>query len=418
MFSRRALFGVVLGFVLAGSALAQGAEPVTLQFWEGHSVQEETATIEMIKAFEASHPDIKIARTKVSFGTNFEKITTAVASGTLPDVSPIWSGFLTQFAAADQLLDLSPYGADESEARIYPGAWGYVEWNGGVYGVPYAFDPRFIAYNEAAFAEAGLTEPPQTLEDLYAYAEKVTKRSGNKVERYGLGIGAAESPVYLFANLLTSYGGQIFSEDGSEVAFDDEAGLKAGQYLSRLAKSGFVTFSGAGAQAEDLRRSVLTGRVAMAHDGPWIFYTANNMAGDQPIGVAPMPVANPGDPHLNIGSVGAYVVYKSSKHPEAAAEFVKFMASPEAQQHRVKVLKTGVAPGVVDEAVAIETFKTWPALGLAQGYLEDSRTFPKHEKWSHVFQALLPATEAIVAGDDPEAVLQQAARQANRQLRR
>src|SRR5689334_6288505 len=58
--------GLALGTALAMGGSAQAA-PVELQFWEGHSVQEETATIRMIEAFEKANPDIKINRTKVNF---------------------------------------------------------------------------------------------------------------------------------------------------------------------------------------------------------------------------------------------------------------------------------------------------------------------------------------------------------------
>jgi ABC-type glycerol-3-phosphate transport system substrate-binding protein len=415
MFAARTAIAALFGVGFSAAAAAQ--EPVTIQFWEGHSVQEETATIEMIKAFEASHPNIKINRTKVSFGTNFEKITTAVASNTLPDVSPIWSGFLTQFAAAGQLLDLTEYGAAETKAKIYPAAWSYVEWQGGVYGVPYAFDPRFIAYNETAFKEAGLSEPPKTYDELLAYAEKLTKRNGNTVERYGMGIGAADALVYLYVNLVYSFGGTIFNEDGTEVVLNNQAGVEGANYLSKLAKSGTISYGAAGG-TDDLRNSLLSGRVAMLHDGPWIFYAASNASDPQPIGAAPMPVVSPEQESVNFGSVGAYVVYKSSKHPKEAAEFVKFMASPEAQQYRVKLLKTGVATDVASQPAAIETFKKWPGLEKAQTYLAQSQIFPRHEKWSKVFQAILPAAEAIMGGADPQATLDDMVNQINRQLRR
>ena len=97
---------------------------------------------------------------------------------------------------------------------------------------------------------------------------------------------------------------------------------------------------------------------------------------------------------------------------------MKFLASPEAQQFRVEALKPGVSPGVVDEPAAQATFEAVPALKVAQTELENSRIFPKHEHWSSVFQAIIPAVEAIISGEDPQSALDSAARQANRQLRR
>ena len=273
---------VALAAGMTGAAWAQ--DQVTLDFWEGHSVQEESATIKMIEAFEASHPDIKINRVKTSFGTNFEAITTALASGTAPDVSPIWSGFLSQFAANGALVDLTEYGAKEMTAGIYPGAVDYVTWGEGIYGLPYAFDPRFLVYNEEAMAEAGITEPAQTFDEMVEQSEKLIKMNGSEVERYGFGLSAADSLAYFFVNLLYAYGGDIFNADGTEVVFNDEAGLKAGELIAKLASNPGNTLN---AQADVVRQGVLTGRIGMVFDGPWVFYAAKGTEGAEQYATVP-----------------------------------------------------------------------------------------------------------------------------------
>ena len=48
--------GLSLSVAVMSGSYAQ-AQQVTLQFWEGHSVQEETATIRMIEAFEKANPE-------------------------------------------------------------------------------------------------------------------------------------------------------------------------------------------------------------------------------------------------------------------------------------------------------------------------------------------------------------------------
>lgn len=411
--SRRLLALLASTSMLAVPAFAQ-EDVVTIQFWEGHSVQEEQATIRMIEAFEASHPNIKVERIKTSFGTNFERITTAVASNSAPDVSPIWSGFLTQFAEQGQLADLTQYGVSAEETDIYPGAFEYVLWNDGVYGLPYAYDPRFLVMNDQAFADAGITEPPKTFDELITQIEQLTVGTPGNIERYGFGLGGADSLAYFFINLLYAEGGQVFNEDGTEVVFNNEAGIAAGEIISRLAE-----LPGAALNAgEGLRQNVLQGRVAMIYDGPWVFYDASNDPESQPISISRVPMPNADDVPLNFGSVGAYVVYEQSDNKEAAAEFVKFLASAEAQQYRVAMLKPGVSPGVFEAPEAIATFEENPGLRTAQELLEESRIFPRHKNWPSVFQAIIPAVEAIISGEEPQTALDNAANQVNRTLRR
>jgi ABC-type glycerol-3-phosphate transport system substrate-binding protein len=407
--------GLVLGASLAMNGAAQAA-PVELQFWEGHSVQEETATIKMIEAFEKANPDIKIIRTKVNFGGNFEKITTAVASGTAPDVSPIWSGFLTQFAASGSLIDLNKYGAADIKNSIYPASWNYVQYKDGVYGVPYAQDPRMIVYNLDAFKEAGLEKGPATLDDLYASAKALSKKSGNAVERYGLAVGDQDNIIYFFVSLLYANGGQVFNAAETEVAFNNEAGVKAASFLSKMAREGLISTN---VPQDNMRSGLLTGRFGMIFDGPWIFYAAANLGKPaQPFDVVPFPSATPGGPSGTVASVGAYTAFTSTKHPEEAAKFVKFMASPQAQQYRIQVLKTGVSPAVVNEPYAKETFQKVPALAKAQEIAANVKIYPVQAKWTKVVDALRPALEAISSGADPQETINNAARQANRGLRR
>jgi ABC-type glycerol-3-phosphate transport system substrate-binding protein len=380
----------IILFLLALSLLATTHAQVVLQFWEGHSTQEETATILMIEAFERANPDISIERTKVSFGSNFELITTSLASGTEPDVSPIWGGFLTQFANAGVLLNLSEYGAAELEEEIYPAAWNFAQWQGITYGIPYAIDPRFLVYSDDAFAEAGLTEPPQTFEELYDYAESLTVRRGDVVDRYGFAIGESEALLNTYLNFLYANGGTVFNDDLTAAEFHSEAGVQAAEFLSRLVRDGYAT---QGVGADNLRQAFLLGRVAMFVDGPWIFYEVAHRPEPFEFGVAAVPSAELDSPRTNVATVGAYAVYNTTDHPEEAARFVKFLASPEAQQYRVQSLKTGVSRDVINAPFAQEAFQEWPGLRTAQELLDDSQIYPIHPNWSRVVDVLVPARE-------------------------
>lgn len=406
----------LLGGAMAPARTARAAEPVTLQFWEGHSAQEEAATLRMIAAFEAANPDIKIARTKVNFGADFERITMAAASSTLPDVSPIWSGFLTQFAGAGALLDLSKFGAAEVKGTVYPGSWTYGQWKDGTYGLPYAFDPRFLPYSRTALVEIGLETLPDTLDGLREALKRLTKRSGgDQVQRFGMACTGDDENMYLFVHLLMAHGGSVFTEDGRAVAIDGEAGQQAAAFLSTLVKDGTVAF---GVQRDSMRQGLFDGRYAVIYDGPWIFY-AQQRAGQEafPLGVAPMPGPTR-DRQVTVASVGDYVVYSQSKHPREAYRFVQYMASADAQQHRIATLKTAVTPAVFDQPVAKDTFAKWPALKESQDFLQNARILPQNERWGRLSQALIPAVQAITSGQDPREAIQAAARQANRSMRR
>ena len=64
-----------------------------------------------------------------------------------------------------------------SALQFFPELWKTVEWEGGIYGVPFNTDTRFFFWNKDHFAEVGLDpeKPPTTWAELEEYALKLDK---------------------------------------------------------------------------------------------------------------------------------------------------------------------------------------------------------------------------------------------------
>ena len=71
----------------------------------------------------------------------------------------------------------------------------------------------------------------------------------------------------------------------------------------------------------------------MEVNGSWLVPT--HQAAGLDLGIAPLPRARPGGPP-SVNPTGA-VVYKGTKSPDAAWEFVKFLASPAAQEQLMQL---------------------------------------------------------------------------------
>ena len=85
---------------------------------------------------------------------------------------------------------------------------------------------------------------------------------------------------------------------------------------------------------------------------------------------------------------------------------------------RCRAATVSTSPGVLEAETAQDTFQEWPQLETAQLLLDASTIYPIHPQWTRVVDALLPALEAIMSGADAEQELNNAARQAERALRR
>jgi len=83
-------------------------------------------------------------------------------------------------ASTGVLLDLSPYiekAGIDLEDTFFEAPLNMGKWEGGLYALPFETDVRFMYYNKDLFAEAGLDpdRPPQSWEELWEMADKITK---------------------------------------------------------------------------------------------------------------------------------------------------------------------------------------------------------------------------------------------------
>ena len=99
-------------------------------------------------------------------------------------------------------------------------------------GHPGAHDPavRSLAlfYNKTLLDAAGITTPPQTLDDLVADAKKTVQRDGSgNITTEGMGMDFAGQDHQWWREVLVRQFGGVPYDDKGNVAYNDDAGVKA-----------------------------------------------------------------------------------------------------------------------------------------------------------------------------------------------
>ena len=141
----------------------------------------------------------------------------------------------------------------------------------------------------------------------------------------------------------------------------------------------------------------LAKRCAMYIDGPWIFRELAVQAPKLQYDVAPIPYPD-GGVSTNQASIGAYVVYKQSKHKKEAYDFISFLGSREAQAIRVSFLKPSCRPDALKLDAGRATLDRYPQLEKAHEYLAESRIYPLISRWSYIVQILDEEVAAAAQG--------------------
>lgn len=326
----------------------------------------------LIDLFEAQHPTISIEYTTAPFDSYFTKLQTEFAAGNPPDVFELnYENFVT-FASRDTLLPMRDL--DALRSGFYPAALKAFQYEGEQYGLPITFSTVVLYYNKDLFDAAGLGYPTEgwTWAEVMAAAEAL-----NNPRRRVWGI---YQPVQFweFYKTAVAAGGGLMVDP--EVRIDTAENREALRYLVSKLEAGVMPTDAqlSGVANEDL---FLNGQLGMLVSGIWMFDKFQRAAFDWDIVVEPGQVRKASHFFAN-----AAVVAEESPHPEAALEWVKFLAmSPEAARIR------------------IESNWELPALTLDNSaLLEPYLTLGKPQNREAVFASLEYAVTPPVVKNQPE----------------
>lgn len=102
---------------------------------------------------------------------------TQLVAGTPPDVVDLQGAIWVEYAANGALLDLTPYLRDEPAfAKLfnadYLASWQYEGKN---YMLPFYIAKTLLYYNKGMFKEGGLTDPPNSFDELLVFAQRMVR---------------------------------------------------------------------------------------------------------------------------------------------------------------------------------------------------------------------------------------------------
>ncbi|WP_328827912.1 sugar ABC transporter substrate-binding protein [Streptomyces sp. NBC_00252] len=322
-----ALTLLLSGCTGGGSTSAHGR--ITLRFqslaWQDESV---TANKELVKEWNATHPDIKVEYVQGSWDSVHDQLLTSFEGGEAPDIIHDASDDLADFAYGGYLADLRDLLPARLTSEIPQRSWDTATFGNGVYGVPFLQEPRVIVANATWLKKAHVRIP--TPEHPWTWTEfrDITRRlSGNGT--YGVAWPLKE-PVSATLNLSLSAGGEMFhrGKDGKvTVRFD-----QADQVVPRTIRDQADTDHSAspttlGSGGSDTLPGFFGGKYAMI---PLGFSYRQQIVQQAPKGfdwqVLPAPAGADG---LTQGvSPQTLSIAQDSPHKKEAAEFIAFLLQP------------------------------------------------------------------------------------------
>jgi len=313
---------------------------VTISFWMqryGQNPAVQDAWMDDVVARFYEQTGITVEVTVIDWGQALTRYTLASTGGEAPDVADT---FFIQSMVQMGGGEFGPMQINDLAAEI--GMYNYfdsiiheVQVGEDFYGIPWRADVRAMAYNTDFFEEAGITTLPETWEEWVEIGQALTITDANgNIERAGLlwsnGTARFDQTWY---TVLAQAGGTILNEDYTEIRFDSPEGIASLQFMQDIVYVYGLSPDTVIDPSFEASMEFLAGNSAMLASTAADFMLqleANAPHMRDSVAAAVMP-SRDGTGPSSVAFAAPIAIFRTTEHPEAAKEWVRFFTSEEIQ---------------------------------------------------------------------------------------
>lgn len=272
----------------------------------------------------------------VPWGDLYNKVLTAVSSGTGPDVLSLgttWTASLNDTGAFAEVADnLEALGGSD---KFVPAVWdATVMPDGSQTAVPFMSAAYALLYNPVLFEEAGITEPPSTWEEFIEVGKELTvdKNGDGTPDQWGFTFPAAAGSGdthfgFILANQL---GGNIVDDDGAAAVDSPEVVEAVTLFTDLMGAEGIMSPSDAEITLDaDAVDKFINGDAAMTfNQRPYAQFRSRDFTD---FAVSNVPVVEGGEDVQSMIAGTNISVFEDSKNKNEAFQFIGHLTSAEEQ---------------------------------------------------------------------------------------
>ncbi len=368
---------------------------VQLTYWPSSNTHEINLGRELVAKWNAAHPDTQVFIQPLPEGRSGEEVLIiAAAGGTAPDicsnVPPIIVPLLARARALvpiDRFDDAREYLANRLPEGMEEN---FIASDGKLYQVPWKGNPILIQYNLGVLRDVGVKELPRTWSQWHSIAEKVASDldGDGQYDRWMADLNiVAEWRQRLFdfyPFYIAATGGKMLLKDGM-VDFDNDAAKSVFDFYAKGFKEGHYS------------KSIFVGDMFLkqhmaAHiTGPWnIAHTEKFKPEGFEYAFGPIPVPDDyeGD-HYTFGDPKSIGIFATTKHPEAAWNFVRFLVSAEADLRLMEICQQlPLRRDLLEDSLYANYFENKPMMAQFAEKVPYTRGFDQNPAMQEVFDSI------------------------------
>lgn len=306
-------------------------EKVQIMFWDDNEDPDRKALWEeLIGRFESENPSIDVVYMALHKDSAKSKLDAAVASRDTPDVASVYTSWLPEFAEKNALLPLDTY--FESWSKKEKINEDSIRFNRTIvkdnllYGVPYTQNLDVLWIRSDWLEEAGV-EIPETWEGFFNTAQLLTDKPSNQ---FGYSIRGGAGSSFQLQRLMYAYSGiGTYFQDGKST-------LNHPKHIKFLEKyfSLYQQYTPKSDIANDYYMLVAgfdAGIVGMIQHNLGSYGEHKQSLEKEQFEAVPLPKSTSGRHVVEGGNTIGLSIFKDTKHPDEAWEFVQYINSKDAQ---------------------------------------------------------------------------------------
>jgi len=364
---------------------------ITLDFWafgaEGDNVRK------FVTGFEAENPGVRVLVQNIPWTAAHEKLLTAYAGNSMPDICQLGNTWIPEFVALNALegLDRSIDSSNMISSESYfPGIWETNRIEGNLYGIPWYVDTRVLFYRSDLLRKIGWDSPPETWEQMLEISKRLIESGYTK---YGVFLPLNEWVVPTVLGM--QQGSAILKDDACYGAFSDESFLRGLEIYQHFFQDGLAPKGMT--EVNNVYQGFQENTFALYISGPW---NIGEMMSRLPAQMqdawdtAPLPALRSEDyPGLSLAGGSSLVIFRSSQHKDLSWRWIEYLSRPDVQSEFYS--QTGDLPARLE---------SWAALGLSEKkptaafyhQLESVKNTPQVPEWEQIAMKLQQYLEYVV----------------------
>lgn len=297
------------------TSTSSGSSAVTIEFWSNNLLPTYQGYLQgLVDSYQAENPNVTVQWQDLPQDALQNKLVTAIASNTAPDVVDVGATIFGIMASRGAVTNLDKEATPEQIGQYVEGILESDRVGGTLYGFPWYATPYVTLYNSELIEKAGISVP-KNYADLFANFKTMRDKTGAYL------VVPTKVSHILFFNEIP-----LLNSNSTAAAFNTPAAAALLQRYVDGVKAGYIyesDWNGWDANLVQYANSNLAMLISSANSIRRIQNEAPNIY--QKTKVAPPVIGSNGYANSQVESL---IIPQASKHHQEAIKFAAWVASP------------------------------------------------------------------------------------------